>query len=51
MNGVEIVKDAEDAVYITSKPEKHYSEIKKLLIEKKSVICESPITDDSEKCR
>lgn len=51
VNGVEIVKDAEDAVYITSKPEKHYSEIKKLLIEKKSVICESPITDDSEKCR
>ena len=51
VNGVEIVKDAEDAVYITSKPEKHYSEIKKLLIEKKSVICESPITDDSKKCR
>lgn len=51
VNGVEIVKEAEDAVYITSKPEKHYSEIKKLLIEKKSVICESPITDDSEKCR
>ena len=51
VNGVEIVKDAEDAVYITSKPEKHYSEIKKLLIEKKSVICESQITYDSEKCR
>lgn len=51
VNGVEIVKDAEDAVYITSKPEKHYSEIKKLLIERKSVICESPITDDSKKCR
>jgi choline-phosphate cytidylyltransferase len=51
VNGVKIVSENEDAYYITSRPEKHYYDIKKILEAGKSVICESPLTDNSEKCR
>ena len=41
--------DVSDAVYISSDPAKHYEQIKKALVKKKNVICESPITlDDSQ---
>ncbi|MDE6616898.1 MAG: Gfo/Idh/MocA family oxidoreductase, partial [Lachnospiraceae bacterium] len=33
-----------DAVYITSHPAKHYKQVKAALLEKKHVLCESPIT-------
>lgn len=32
-----------DAVYITSQPQKHYEQIRKALLAKKHVLCESPI--------
>ena len=40
-----------DAVYIVSHPSKHYDHIKKALQQKKHVICESPITLDSEQTK
>lgn len=49
VNGAELHKYGEnfsgvDAVYIATLPEKHYSNIKKALLNNKHVICESPIT-------
>lgn len=42
--------DAVDAVYLISKPEKHYMQIKKALEKGKHVLCESPITLNKEEC-
>lgn len=39
-----------DAVYIISKPEKHYSDCKKALLAGKHVLCESPIALTREEC-
>jgi len=53
VNGVIIVEseDNKDAQYIVAKPEEHYSIIKELLENKKSVICESPITLNGDQTR
>lgn len=50
VNGVEIVKEAEDAVYLTSMPDQHYREINNYLNEGKNVLCESPIALDKKQC-
>ena len=42
-NFLDVLNDV-DALYIHSRPEKHYSEIKEALRNKKHVLCESPIT-------
>lgn len=42
--------DRVDAVYIISKPEKHYSDTKKALESGKHVLCESPIAYSREQC-
>ena len=39
-----------DAVYIRSYPDKHYEHIKRALLAKKHVLCESPITIGSSQC-
>lgn len=39
-----------DAVYIISQPEFHYEDIKKALLKKVNVLCESPITLDKDQC-
>lgn len=39
-----------DAVYIVSKPEKHYADSKKALLAGKHVLCESPIAYTREEC-
>lgn len=44
VNGVDVVNDKEDAVYLVRQPEQHYESIKRFLSEKKSVLCESPIS-------
>ncbi len=44
VNGIEIVNEEEDAVYLVDSPENHYDLISKYLSRGKSVICESPIT-------
>lgn len=36
--------DVVDALYIVSNPKKHYEQIKKALLKKKHVLCDSPIT-------
>ena len=52
VNGVEIVdRDQGDAIYLVSKPEKHFEQITRLLNEKKNVLCESPIAIDDEQCK
>ena len=52
VNGVKIVEDgSDDAQYIVAKPEEHYGLAKKLLSEKKSVICESPVSLDEEQTK
>lgn len=40
-----------DSVYICSKPEEHYEQIKKALLLNKNVLCESPITLKEEECK
>lgn len=40
-----------DAIYIASHPSKHYDQIKKALQQKKHVICESPVTLNSEQTK
>ena len=44
VNGVELVKDGEEAIYLVDQPEKHYETIKKYLNNGVSVLCESPIS-------
>ena len=44
VNGVELVNDDEDAVYLVDLPKNHYATIKKFLNRGKSVLCESPIS-------
>lgn len=39
-----------DAVYIVSKPEKHYEDVKKALNAGKHVLCESPIAFSKDQC-
>ena len=39
-----------DAVYIISKPEKHYEDVKKALLKGKHVLCESPIALKESEC-
>ena len=39
-----------DAVYIASHPRKHYEQIKKALMMKKHIICESPIAMSKSEC-
>lgn len=52
VNGVEIVdRDQGDAIYLVSKPEKHFDQITRLLNEKKNVLCESPIAINDEQCK
>ena len=50
VNGVEIVESDEDALYIVSPPEFHYSQIKQALEQGKHVICESPVAETKEQC-
>ena len=40
-----------DSVYIRSKPEEHYNQIKQALMLKKDVLCESPIALKEEDCK
>ena len=40
-----------DAVYIISRPEKHYADSKKALLAGKHVLCESPIALKEEECK
>ncbi len=44
VNGVTTVDNNEDAIYLVKRPEQHYESIKKYLCQKKSVLCESPIS-------
>ncbi len=46
----EAVLQEADAVYIASHPKKHYEQIKTALIQKKHVLCESPIALSSNQC-
>lgn len=50
VNGVQLVKKDENARYVVSKPEEHYSIIKDLLSRGISVICESPIAINASEC-
>lgn len=43
--------DKVDSVYIYSKPEEHYEQIKLALNSGKHVLCESPITMDKKQCK
>ena len=40
-----------DAVYVVSKPEKHYADITEALNAGKHVLCESPVTESGQECR
>ena len=40
-----------DAVYIVSKPEMHYGQIREALLQHKHVLCEAPISDSEEKTK
>lgn len=40
-----------DAVYVVSKPEFHYDQIRQALLAHKHVLCEAPISDSEEKTR
>ena len=44
VNGVELVKDNEEAIYLVDQPENHYKIVKKYLNNGVSVLCESPIS-------
>lgn len=46
----EFFLDTVDAVYIHSNPVQHYEEVKKALIKKKHVLCESPIALSRSQC-
>lgn len=51
VNGVSIVDEGKgNAVYVVSKPEKHYSQIKEFINQGKHVLCESPIALDENEC-
>lgn len=40
-----------DSVYICSRPEEHYAQIKKALLLRKHVLCESPISLSEKECK
>ena len=46
VNGIEMVEDGEDTIYLVDNPVNHYEIAKKYLKDGISVICESPITLD-----
>lgn len=50
VNGVEIVDDSGDAVYLVSTPERHYEEIKRYLNKGKHILCESPVALSEHEC-
>lgn len=43
--------DKVDCVYLVSHPEEHYSQIKRALLQKKHVLCESPVAIKKEQCQ
>ncbi len=47
---IDILLERVDAVYVVSKPEKHYQDVKKALLAGKHVLCESPIAFSQEQC-
>lgn len=47
----DVLLEMVDAVYIVSKPEKHYMDSKKALLAGKHVLCESPIAYTREECQ
>lgn len=53
VNGAELVKSVKDAdaVYVASLPQKHYEDVKNMLLTGKHVICESPISIKTNQCR
>ena len=56
VNGVEYKECDEsfegvDAVYISTRPDKHYQDVKRALMAGKHVICESPIATKSSHCQ
>lgn len=53
VNGAELVKSVKDAdaVYVASLPQKHYEDVKNMLLTGKHVICESPISIKTDQCR
>lgn len=53
VNGAELVKSVKDAdaVYVASLPQKHYEDVKDMLLTGKHVICESPISIKTDQCR
>ena len=50
VNGVEIVENDGDSVYLVSTPDKHYEQIKAYLNAGKHVVCESPIALKESEC-
>lgn len=50
VNGVEIVEDDSQALYLVSPPELHYNQIIEAVTEGKHVLCEAPIALSKEEC-
>lgn len=50
-NDYDAFLDTVEAVYIHSRPDHHYREIKKALLEGKHVMCESPLAESEEKAK
>lgn len=50
VNGVEVVDEGGDAVYLVSTPERRYEEVKALLNKGKHVLCESPVALREAEC-
>ena len=50
VNGVEVVDEGGDAVYLVSTPERRYEEVKTLLNKGKHVLCESPVALREAEC-
>lgn len=45
------ILDYSDAVYILSSPDEHYNHVKEALLQKKNVICESPLALRVDECK
>ena len=50
VNGVEIVDSDADAYYVVTTPDKHYAQIKEMLLSGKHILCESPIACSKKEC-